>query len=205
MWDKAYSHLLKDPILKQILTKDQKFEFKVSKNLYEAIVGNIIGQQLSSKPAEIIEARFRNLFSKNSFPTPEQVLKMPDVKLRECGISWAKVKYIKNLSWAVADQTLEIEELKSLADEKVVDSLIKIKGIGRWTAEMILIFHLARVDVFSIGDLGLRTAVAKLYNLDRSDLKKIEKISWNWKPYRSFASRFLWKYLDSLKSAKTLS
>ncbi|OGG05717.1 hypothetical protein A2872_04725 [Candidatus Gottesmanbacteria bacterium RIFCSPHIGHO2_01_FULL_42_12] len=205
MWVKAYSHLTKDPVLKKILTKDHLFEFKVSKNLYEAIVGNIIGQQLSNKPAEIIKTRFRNLFSKKTFPSPKEVLNMSDEKLRACGMSWAKVRYIKNLSQAVTDKTIDIKELSLLDDEKVIESLIKIKGIGRWTAEMILIFHLAREDVFSVGDLGLRTAVAKLYNLDRSDLKKIEKISWNWKPYRSFASRFLWKYLDSLKSAKTLS
>ncbi|MDO8515029.1 MAG: DNA-3-methyladenine glycosylase [bacterium] len=181
-----------DPVLKKILKKDLEFEFKVSKNLYEAIVSAIIGQQLSGKAATAIENKFRKLFEGKSFPKPSEVLKTPNEKLRNCGLSWQKVKYIKNLSQAVVDKTLDINELKNLADEKVIEELIKIKGVGKWTAEMILIFDLAREDVFSVGDLGLRTAVAKLYNVDRNDLKKIEQISQNWQPYRSYASRLLW-------------
>ncbi|MEK7127546.1 MAG: DNA-3-methyladenine glycosylase [Patescibacteria group bacterium] len=193
---KIFEVLSKDPILKKILKKEVEFEFKVTKDLYAAVVGNIIGQQLSSKPAEIIEERFRKLFPAKTFPKPNDVLEMPDQKLRDCGMSWSKVKYIKNLSQAVVDGTLDIKDLKNLSDEKIIENLIKIKGIGRWTAEMILIFHLGREDVFSVGDLGLRTAVAKLYNIDRNDLKKVEQIAQNWKPFRSYASRFLWEYKD---------
>ncbi len=193
---KIFEVLSKDPILKKILKKEVEFEFKVTKDLYAAVVGNIIGQQLSSKPAEIIEERFRKLFPAKTFPKPGDVLKISDEKLRNCGMSWSKVKYIKNLSQAVVDGTLDIKDLKNLSDEKIIENLIKIKGIGRWTAEMILIFHLGREDVFSVGDLGLRTAVAKLYNIDRNDLKKVEQIAQNWKPFRSYASRFLWEYKD---------
>ena len=193
---KIFEVLSKDPILKKILKKEVEFEFKVTKDLYAAIVGNIIGQQLSSRPAEIIEERFRKLFPAKTFPKPGDVLKISDEKLRNCGMSWSKVKYIKNLSQAVVDGTLDIKDLKNLSDEKIIENLIKIKGIGRWTAEMILIFHLGREDVFSVGDLGLRTAVAKLYNIDRNDLKKVEQIAQNWKPFRSYASRFLWEYKD---------
>ena len=193
---KIFEVLSKDPILKKILKKEVEFEFKVTKDLYAAVVGNISGQQLSSKPAEIIEERFRKLFPAKTFPKPGDVLKISDEKLRNCGMSWSKVKYIKNLSQAVVDGTLDIKDLKNLSDEKIIENLIKIKGIGRWTAEMILIFHLGREDVFSVGDLGLRTAVAKLYNIDRNDLKKVEQIAQNWKPFRSYASRFLWEYKD---------
>lgn len=189
---KVFRVLSKDPVLKKILKKDLEFELKVSKNLYEAIASAIIGQQLSGKAATAIENKFRKLFDAKSFPKPSEVLKTPDEKLRNCGLSWQKVKYIKNLSQAVLDKTLDVNELKNFSDEKVIESLIKIKGIGKWTAEMILIFDLAREDVFSVGDLGLRTAVAKLYNVDRNDLKKIEQISQNWQPYRSWAARFLW-------------
>lgn len=197
MNQKIIDHLSKEPVLKKILDKDLEFEFKVSGNLYKAICEAIIGQQLSGKAATAIENKFLKLFSKKSFPKPQEVLDKSDQDLRNCGLSWQKVKYLKNLSSAVIDKTLNINELKNLADEKVIEELIKIKGVGRWTAEMILIFDLAREDVFSVGDLGLRTAVSKLYNIDRNDLKKIEKISQNWKPYRSWASRFLWRYKDS--------
>jgi DNA-3-methyladenine glycosylase II len=188
--------LSKDSTLKKILDEKVEFKLKISKNLYAAVASAIIGQQLSGNAATAIENKFRKLFSKKSFPKPEEVLAKPDQALRNCGLSWQKVKYLKNLSKAVNDKTLDVNELKNFADEKVIEELIKIKGIGRWTAEMILIFDLGREDVFSVGDLGLRTAVAKLYNVDRNDLKKIEKISRQWSPYRSYASRFLWRYKD---------
>lgn len=194
---KAISFLGTDPVFKKILKKDLDFEFKISKNLYAAIVRNIIGQQLSNRPAEIILKRFTGLFPQGDFPRPEQVTKMPDDKLRACGMSWAKVKYIKNLSQAVINREINFEEIINMPDEEVIEVLTKVKGIGKWTAEMILIFYLGREDVFSVGDLGLRTAVAKLYNVEREDLKAIEEISQNWKPYRSYASRILWKFKDN--------
>lgn len=199
MHKNAILTLRKDPVLKQVLKKDLKFEFKVSKDLYEAVCQAIIGQQLSGKAATAIENRFRKLFEGTNFPKPETVLKTSDQKLRNCGLSWQKVKYLKNLSEAVISKNIDFNKIKKMPDEKVIEMLIKVKGIGRWTAEMILIFDLAREDIFSVGDLGLRTAVAKLYNVDRNNLKDIEKISQNWKPYRSYASRFLWSYLDEIK------
>lgn len=199
MNNNARKLLSKDPKLKNILKSDLDFEFKVTKNLYAAIVRNIIGQQLSSRPAEIILKRFTDLFPRESFPKPEVVLKMTDQKLRNCGMSWSKVKYVKNLSQSVTNKEIVFTEIINMPDEKVIEILTKVNGIGRWTAEMILIFHLGREDVFSVGDLGLRSAVAKLYNVEREDLKAIQKISENWKPYRSYASRLLWEYADSLK------
>lgn len=194
---KAFDVLSKDPVLKKIIDKALEFEFKVSKNLYEAICEAIIGQQLSGKAATAIENKFLRLFDSKSFPKPQEVLEKSDQDLRNCGLSWQKVNYLKNLSEAVINKNLDFNKIKLLPDEQVIEMLTKVKGIGRWTAEMILIFHLGREDVFSVGDLGLRIAVSKLYNVARNDLKAIEKISQNWRPYRSWASRFLWKYKDN--------
>lgn len=191
---KAINYLKKDKILAKIISEEINFEWGESNNLFADIVKNIIGQQLSGKAANTIVKRFEKLVS---LPlTPKKILKFSDQQLRDVGMSWAKVKYVKNLSQAVLDGSLDLEKVRTFADEEVITELVKIKGIGRWTAEMILIFHLQRPDVFSLGDLGLRTAVAKLYKIDRNNFKKIARISQNWSPYRSLASRYLWASLD---------
>ncbi len=194
---KGSQHLQKDPILKVVIKKYSEPVWQKPADLFAAIIRNIIGQQLSGGPARIILGRFVALFGHKKFPTPAEILAMPDQKLRDCGMSWAKVKYVKNLSEMVANKGLDLKKVKNLPDEEVIIELTKVKGIGRWTAEMILLFHLQRPDVFSLGDLGLRTAVAKLYKVDRNDLKRIEKISKRWSPFRSLASRYLWMSLDN--------
>ena len=190
----AVNHLKKDPVIGKIVDEKIVFEWGESENLFVDIVENIIGQQLSGKAAGTIIKRFETLVT---LPiTPQKILKFSDQQLRDVGMSWAKVKYVKCLSEAVINKTLDLEKIKTLPDNEVIVQLTKVKGIGRWTAEMVLIFFLRRPDVFSLGDLGLRSAVSKLYKVDRNDLKKIEKISLGWKPYRSLASRYLWKSLD---------
>lgn len=193
----AISYLKKDPVLAKIIVGQIKIY--PPRDLFEAITRNIIGQQLSSGPTKIISQRFIDLFKTGKFPTPKQILALSDQKIRDCGMSWAKVKYVKALSEAVSSGSLNLEKVKTLSDEEIIIELTRVKGIGRWTAEMILIFHLQRPDVFSLGDLGLRTAVSKLYKVDRNNLKKIAKISEKWSPHRSIASRYLWKSLDNEK------
>lgn len=183
-----------DPIMTGLVQKYPLEKLLSTQDLFAALIRNIIGQQLSGRVADVILERFKKTVLTLS---PKKILAISDEKLRATGMSWAKVKYVKNLSRAVAEGSLNLEKLITLPDEEVITQLTKIKGIGRWTAEMILIFHLNRPDVFSIGDLGLRTAVAKLYKVDRNNLKKIAKISAKWKPYRSMASRALWKSLDN--------
>ena len=192
----ALAHLKGDPVLKKILRKSYKFTFGKSENLFVDIIENIIGQQLSSGPAETITNRFWGLFTEPLYPAPDVVLAVPDDKLRAVGMSWAKASDIKNLSREIVELRLDLDLVKTLDDNHVIVELTKVKGIGRWTAEMILIFHLNRPDVFSLGDLGLRTAVSKLYRVNRDDVAKIEAISLKWSPYRSLASRYLWKSLD---------
>ena len=195
-YKKALFHLKKDLKLRKIIEKYDLPNWQEKTDLFEDIVESIINQQLSGKAAATIFGRFKKLF-KNKFPTPQQVLKVSDEKIRRCGISYPKIKYIKGLCSAIVKKELDLENLSNLKDEEVIIELTKIKGIGRWTAEMILIFSLKRSDVFSTGDLGLRTAVSKLFNVDREDKIRIEKISKKWSPHRSLASWFLWRSLEN--------
>nr|MBP9687750.1 DNA-3-methyladenine glycosylase 2 family protein [Candidatus Woesebacteria bacterium] len=169
--------------------------------LFVDIVSSIVGQQLSVKAADTIWKRFETLFSEKKV-TPEAVLLLSDQEIRDVGCSFSKIKYMKGLAQLVVEKKIDLSGLLSLNDEEVITELTKVKGIGRWTAEMILIFSLARPDVFSLGDLGLKTAVSRLYSVDREDLKKIEEISLKWSPNRSLASRYLWRSLDNEKKVK---
>jgi DNA-3-methyladenine glycosylase II len=129
--------------------------------------------------------------------SPEQILATDDEKFREAGLSQAKIKYFKGVSEAKENGQIQERKIRKMSDEEVVAELTALKGIGRWSVEMILIFTLGREDIFSLGDLGLRTAVSRLYSVDREDLRKIEEISLVWSPHRSLASRYLWKSLDA--------
>lgn len=192
----AIKHLSHDPIMEKLIEVFGSLPLHKSNSVFEDIVESIISQQLSVKASDTIYKRFLSLFG-GKFPEPSQIIQMPDEKLRECGISFSKIKYIKGLAQAVSDGSFEPEKLKDLSDDMVLEKLTELKGIGPWTAEMLLIFTLQRPDVFSMGDIGLRNAIAKLYKVNRDDLKKIKKISDQWKPYRSLACRYLWKSLDN--------
>lgn len=193
----ALSHLQKDPVMKKLIKKHGPLKWDWKSDIFEDIIETIINQQLSGKAAATIFKRFKKLFGKSKFPTPDQILKQSDETIRECGISFSKISYIKGVCQAVKTGKLELKKLPKLDDDEVMSELTKLKGIGIWTAEMTLMFSLKRPDVFSIGDLGLRTAVSNLYHVRRDNLKKIEKISNRWKPYRTYASRYLWKSVDN--------
>lgn len=194
--DKALRHLRKDLILRRIIKEQKIEELSGETDLFVDLIESIINQQLSGKAAAVIFNRFKLLY-KGKFPKPQQILKVPDQKIRECGISYPKIKYIKGICQAIIDKNLDIKKILTLSDEEVIVQLTKLKGVGRWTAEMILIFSLKRPDVFSIGDLGLRNAVSLHYKIKREDIKEIEKISRNWSPYRSLAARLLWRSLNN--------
>ena len=137
--------MFKDPILKKLFKQHgpHKFEDR-SEYLMQQLIESIISQQLSTKAATTICNRFLSLFRNTTFPTPEQVLKINVEKLRSAGVSYSKAAYIKNIAQAFKDEKIEIEKIKKMTDEEVITELIKIKGVGKWTAEMILIFTLNR-------------------------------------------------------------
>lgn len=155
----------------------------------------IIAQQLGSKVAHKFLERFIALFPDKKI-APKALLKLSDEKLRGIGISWAKVRYLKDLASKIENKEVSLEGLQNFKDEEVIFHLTKIKGIGNWTAEMFLMFSLGRQDVFSHGDLGLRRAIEKIYKIKNPEKSVIEKLSQKWSPYRTWACRILWSLLD---------
>ncbi len=166
-----------------------------SEFLYEELIESIIGQQLSNKAADTIFNRFLSLFPGNKFPRPEMLLKTGDEKLRSAGMSYGKASYIKNIAKAFVDKTIDVRKLQKIEDAEVIKELTKIKGVGNWTAEMILMFTFGRTDVFSLGDAGLRKAIKTLYKIEKD--KEILKLSEKWKPNRSLACWYLWRSLEN--------
>jgi DNA-3-methyladenine glycosylase II len=164
-------------------------------DLFQDIIRSIVGQQLSVKAADTIYGRVLELVG---ISEPQSFLKHEDAVLRACGLSFAKIKYIKSLCESVLNKEIDLESLRNLKDEEVIEELVKLKGIGVWTAEMLLIFGLGKEDVFSYGDLGVRNAISTLYKIDRDNKEKIMKIQKKWAPFRSYACRYLWKSLDNL-------
>lgn len=155
----------------------------------------IIAQQLSGKVADKFLERFTALFTDKKI-TPKALLKLSDEKLRGIGISWAKVRYLKDLASKIKSKEVHLESLRNLKDEEVKIELTQVKGIGNWTAEMFLMFSLGRPNIFSHGDLGLRRAIEKIYNLKNPDKEKVEKLTQKWSPYRTWACLILWRSLD---------
>lgn len=194
----ALNHLKKDKVLRIIIDKYSVSPIIPSANLFGDLLESIVGQQLSIKAANTIFKRFLDLFPEEVLPEPVDILKLDDEVLRSCGLSRQKASYLKSLSTEINSGSLCLDHLSNLSDEEVISGLTKVKGIGRWTAEMFLIFTLGRSDIFSLGDLGLCTAVSRLYGVEKGDLTAIKNISSAWTPHRSLASRYLWKSLENV-------
>lgn len=187
-----------DPALAQLFGKVLPTIIRPHKNYFESLAGAIMSQQLSGKAADTIIKRFKALFGGKSFPSPLQVLAKTDMDLRSVGLSGSKVSYIKNLATAFEDKTINFKNIAKMTDEEIIEMLVTVKGIGRWTAEMFLIFSLGRPDIFSFGDLGLRNAVKKLYKLRKDPSPaKLKQLSARWQPYRTTASLHLWASLNN--------
>jgi DNA-3-methyladenine glycosylase II len=195
MTNKAINHLKKDRKLAKIIKTVGPHKISVVRDPYESLVEAIITQQLSGKAADSISKRFRGIYRK--FPKPKDVLRTPDSKLRAAGLSSMKVSYIKDLSRKIESNEIKMSSLRNMTDDEVVEHLTQVRGIGRWTAEMFLIFSLGRLDVLPVGDLGLRKGVQRLYSLsDIPEKEKIESIAEKWRPYRTVATWYIWKSLS---------
>ena len=194
--DKAIKVLKKDPKLASIINIVGEYQITTINNHYESLIEAIITQQLAGSAAKAISKRFRSLYGKR-FPKPIDVLKTSDSKLRKTGLSGMKVTYIKELSKNLESKKLKLRSFSRLSDEEVVEQLTQVKGIGRWTAEMFLIFSLGRMDVLPVGDLGLRKGV-QLYksSSELPNAAEIEKLAEKWRPYRTVATWYLWKSLQ---------
>ncbi|OLD21112.1 MAG: DNA-3-methyladenine glycosylase [Thaumarchaeota archaeon 13_1_20CM_2_39_20] len=187
--------LLKDPILGKIIDNVGDYSLKRRNHHFAVLVESIISQQLATKAAEAIFRRFTKLYPK--FPTATQILATRKSKLRKTGISGMKIDYLKDLARNIEEGKLKIKSLPKMSDEQVIEQLTQIKGIGRWTAEMFLIFSLGRQDVLPVHDLGLRKGVQFAFSLPQLPKpKEVEKFGERWKPYRSIATWYLWKSLQ---------
>lgn len=187
--------IVREPLFQSMITANEDVVVELSDNYFESLVSAIVGQQLSNKVVEILWKRVVLLL--DGKVTPERVIETGEEDLRRIGISYGKIGYIKNLSRAVLEQSLNLSGFDEMEDEAIIQQLTAVKGIGRWTAEMFLIFSLGRADVFSAGDGGLQRSVQKMYrSKECPDKKELLKISSKWSPYRTYASLYLWKSLD---------
>ncbi|HEV7615080.1 MAG TPA: DNA-3-methyladenine glycosylase [Solirubrobacterales bacterium] len=168
---------------------------------YGALLRAIVGQQLSTKAARTIYLRVLGLFG-GATPSPEQLLEASEADLRGAGLSGRKVEYVRDLAAHVLSGELELDRLEQLSDEEVIEELVAVRGLGRWTAEMFLIFHLERPDVLSGGDLGIRKAVQVEYGLEEMPTpEQVTEIGQAWSPYRSLAGLYLWESLAAVPGA----
>jgi len=190
----------RDPVLAAIIRKHGACGIKTGResDIFCGLVEAIVSQQLSTRAAATIYGRLRALMPDDGAPTPDALLPLSDDALRGVGLSRQKTAYMRDLSRKVLDGTVKTDALAAMTDEEIIAELTKIKGIGRWTVEMILIFRLARPDVLPVGDLGIVKAIQRAYGLRKiPDVKRMQKIAEPWRPYRSVASWYLWASLEN--------
>jgi DNA-3-methyladenine glycosylase II len=198
---KAIRHLKKDPNFAKIIPQVGEYNVKITKNRYRALIEAIIAQQLSGSAAESILKKFRNLYESN-FPKPIEVLQTSDNKLRKVGLSKMKVIYIKELSKKIEFRHLNMKNFSSMENKQIIEHLTNLKGIGRWTAEMFLIFSMGRWDVLPVGDLGLKKGIQLMFSLNElPSEEQIREYAESWRPYRTVATWYIWK---SLKKFNTI-
>ena len=189
-----------DPILATIIAHGQPLTSSRSEDLYFKLLSAIVSQQLSTKAAATIFKRFTELFPE-TYPPPELVLSTTDEMLRSTGLSFQKIGYVRNVAAFAAGGNLEHATINALEDEALILHLTQIKGVGRWTVEMLLMFALERPDVFPVDDLGIQNAMKRHYSLEETGKAlrlRMQQIAENWRPYRTIASKYLWQSLDNM-------
>ena len=193
-------HLSKDRKLKKLVEEGEPHTLKKRKNICTYLCASIMSQQLSTKVAKVIHTRFIALYGDKE-PTPQQIIDTPHEQLRAIGLSNAKASYVKNVAQFELDHGMDHKKLNKMDNEEIIAYLTQIKGVGRWTVEMLLMFALGREDIFAIDDWGVQNAMIHLYKLDREDKKKFRedllRISKKWSPYRTYACLHLWRWKDN--------
>jgi len=191
----AVAHLKRvDPILGDVIDRVGPYEIPRRPERFQALVRAIIFQQLAGRAAQTIHDRFVRQVGGKRFPTPALVLAATDEAMRSAGLSRGKMTYIRDLAAHVRDRTLDFHRFPKMDDDAIVSDLTRVRGIGRWTAEMYLMFNLHRPDVFPVDDLGVRNAVARLYGMSQPPPpKELLAFGERWRPYRSVAAWYLWQ------------
>ncbi len=193
-------HLSKDKKLKKIIKLQEPYILTRKKHVYLHLCGSIMSQQLSTKVAEVFHKRFLNLYE-NKNPSLQQIIDTPFETLRGIGLSSAKAGYVHNVCRFFIEEKITDANLYRMTNEELIAYLTRIKGVGKWTVEMILMFTLGREDILALDDLGIQQSMAKLYNLDTANKKllreKMIQHSAGWSPYRTYACRYLWGWKDA--------
>ena len=190
--------LIQDPVMATIIDQNQEIVANPHTDIYLSLLSSIISQQLSTKVAAVIKNRFLNLFADN-YPDPAILLALPDDTLKSVGLSFQKLNYIRNVALFKETGQLEYTLVRELEDEALITHLTQIKGVGRWTVEMILMFTLDRPDVFPVLDLGIQNAMKRAYGLESSGkvlFNQMQEIAENWRPFRTIACKHLWQSLE---------
>ncbi len=185
-----------DPVLGRVVGRIGPLEeHRGGGDHFGALCDIIIGQQLSVASARAIKNRFRAHFGQT--PDPVLILEMSEDTAKSLGLSAPKARYLKNLAQHLKDGQLDIAHLATLSDDEIRREIVAVKGLGPWSADIFLMFHLIRPDVLPVGDLGIREAMRRLYELDaRPEPAEMERLSAPWRPHRTLASRYLWRFLD---------
>ncbi|MBX7126649.1 MAG: DNA-3-methyladenine glycosylase [Cyclobacteriaceae bacterium] len=194
----SIKHLNKDRILRTVIRRAGPIRLKKGDKVYLRLCGSIISQQLSTKAADTIYTRFLAIYD-GAEPTADQILATPEEALRKAGLSGAKASYLHNVAAFEKSHGMDENKLSKMTNEEVIDYLTSIKGVGKWTVEMLLMFVLARPDVFPIDDVGIQNALVDLYGLNRKHKtfrKKAYAIAEQWAPYRTYACLYLWRSLN---------
>lgn len=192
----ALRHLSKDPILAAIIRRAGPYRMDYREPVFESLVRSIVYQQLSGKVASVIYRRFSEALGGKV--TPESILKLRPERMRKLGLSGQKTEYIRELAKHTKRGSVVFEKLPEMDDAEVIEHLTQVKGIGVWTAQMFLMFALRRPNVLPTGDLGVRMAIKKAWDLE--ELPKpdeMERLAAGWRPWASVASWYLWRSLDN--------
>lgn len=196
MWKTAEDFLRKDKDIAPLIQKYGSCTIRpiLEEDYFDDLLNAICSQQLSIKAASTIFERTKKLLIDVK---PVNILSKNDQELRECGLSFSKIKYIKDLSEKVLNNEIDLSKINKMSDEEVIATLVKVKGIGRWTAEMFLMFALGREDIFPLDDLGIQKAFEKVVGKKWDKVKAQKYAADNWKPYRTIASWYLWRSLEN--------
>ena len=195
---KALAHLSKDARMKKLITMLERPKSRDLRDPFTSLCRSIIYQQLSGTAAGTIHRRFMALYRTASHPSPKQVARTPSLRLKTAGLSTQKASYLIDLAEKFLDGTVDPKNFHRMTDDEIRKHLIAVRGIGRWTADMFLMFTLERPDVLPTGDLGVQKGMQRFFGLRKlPSPKQMEKLAKSWRPYRTVASRYLWKSLDN--------
>ena len=198
VWNAGLRHLSKrDSVLAKLIRRMGSIKVDWGGDSYESLISAIIYQQISGAAGDSIERKFKALYN-NRMPSPKRFLATPEKKVRAAGISPQKYSYLVDLCTRIEDGRLELRKFNTMEDEDIVEELDEVRGIGRWTAEMFLMFSLGRVNVVPRDDLGIKKAIKRAYKLrDYPSGSKFSELAEKWKPYGTIASLYLWRSMDA--------